>query len=120
MLNRIIGQPGTVSTAWFHNRHVSRCRSGGLGTFVSASRWSRKRSETASETEVGGMELSSQKPMNRLSPFFIRLGKVVRSRNHSASGRLGCRGAACTIAARKFERKLLQVLGVKWYLAGRT
>ena len=46
--------------------------------------------------------------------------KTVRSRAHSVSGRLGCRGAAWTRAARKFERKLLHVFGVRLYLAGRT
>ena len=88
---------------------------------MSASRWARKRSETASETAVGGMEWASKKPTSRLRPFFIRLvGKTVRSRAHSVSGRLGCRGAAWTRAARKFERKLLHVFGVRLYLAGRT
>src|SRR5437868_8472700 len=67
------------------------------------------------------MELISQKPIIRLRPFFIRLvGNAARSRAHSMSGRLGCRGAGCTTAARKFARKLLQVFGVRWYLAGRT
>ena len=67
------------------------------------------------------MKLTSQKPIIRLRPFFIRLvGKAVRSGPHSASGRLGRRGAACTRAARKFERKLLHVFGLRLYLAGRT
>jgi hypothetical protein len=88
---------------------------------VSASRWARKRSETASDIAVGGIELASQKPIIRLRPFFIRLsGKAVRSGAHCTSGSLGSRGAARTRAARKFERKLLHVFGVRLYLAGRT
>jgi hypothetical protein len=67
------------------------------------------------------MELVSQKPIIRLSPFFIRLvGKAARSFSHSGSGRLGCRGTAWISAARKFERKLLQVFGLRSYLAGRS
>ena len=89
--------------------------------FLSVSRWARKRSETASETAAGGMELFSQKPISRLRPFFICLvGNAARTRAHSMSGRLGCRGAGCTTAARKFDLKLLQVFGVRPYLAGRT
>ena len=67
------------------------------------------------------MELISQKLIIRLRPFFIRLvGNAARSRAHSMLGRLGCRGAACTTAARKFDRKLLHVFGVRLYFAGRT
>src|SRR6516164_968511 len=59
--------------------------------------------------------------MNRARPTLIRLsGKAPRRAPHSGSAHFRSRGTGCTRAARKFERRLLQLLGVRLYLAGRT
>ena len=52
--------------------------------------------------------------MKRLRPILIRLsGKAARKALHSGSACFHFRGTGCTRAARKFERKLAQVLGVR-------
>ena len=67
------------------------------------------------------MPLSLQKPIKRQSPFLIRsFGRDLRSFVHSGWCCRGCPGTGPTMAARKFERRLLQVFGFRPCRAGRT